>query len=214
MSDQEKQKQQQESLIASMQENIRELEQVTEGLQNELIHKENVFAMLKKDNEELEHRLQSRAREENQTLNATMHRLEEEIRFLKRHHEIEINMMREQYERSLETQKLILEEKQARAVANGGLQFASIGDMSMNKSDTHRLHESSNSAVGTLGHPNTPPSKSRVKEIISTTQITFDKLKRDLAERDQALEEKNREIMKLKVANDELAQKFTQMTTR
>jgi hypothetical protein len=119
MSDQEKQKQQQESLVTSMQENIRELEQVTEGLQNELLHKEGVFAMLKKENDELELKLQARNREDNQALNATLHRLEEEVRFLKRHHEIELNMLREQYERNLETQKLILEEKQARAVATG-----------------------------------------------------------------------------------------------
>ena len=31
-----------------MQDNITELEQVTEGLQSELQHKENVFAMLRK----------------------------------------------------------------------------------------------------------------------------------------------------------------------
>ena len=36
MSDQEKQKQQQDTLVMSIQDNIRELEQVTEGLQNEL----------------------------------------------------------------------------------------------------------------------------------------------------------------------------------
>ena len=36
-----------------------------------------------------------------------MLRLEEEINFLKRHHEIEINMLKEQYERSIETAKLI-----------------------------------------------------------------------------------------------------------
>lgn len=75
-------------------------------------------------------------------------------------------------------------------------QFASIGDLSINKSE--RPHEQS--AV----HPNTPPTKSRVKEIISTTQHTFDKLKRDLTERELAVEEKNREILKLKMANDEL----------
>ena len=40
-----------------MQENIRELEQVTEGLQSELQHKETVFAMLKKENEEMELKL-------------------------------------------------------------------------------------------------------------------------------------------------------------
>lgn len=89
--------------MLSMQENIRELEQVTEGLQGELQHKENVFAMLKKENEELEMKIAAKNREDNQALNTAMHRLEEEIRFLKRHHEIELTMMREQYERSLET---------------------------------------------------------------------------------------------------------------
>lgn len=43
--------------MTSMQENIRELEQVTEGLQSELQHKENVFGMLKKENEGLEFKL-------------------------------------------------------------------------------------------------------------------------------------------------------------
>lgn len=40
--------------MKSMQSNIRELEQVTEGLQSELKHKEGVFELLKKENESLE----------------------------------------------------------------------------------------------------------------------------------------------------------------
>lgn len=48
----------------SMQDNIRELEQVTEGLQNELTHKEGVFNMLKKENEELEIKLNNKTRED------------------------------------------------------------------------------------------------------------------------------------------------------
>jgi|688.fasta_scaffold1503855_1 hypothetical protein len=64
MSDQEKQKQQQDTLVMSIQDNIRELEQVTEGLQNELTHKEGVFNMLKKENEELEIKLNSKTRED------------------------------------------------------------------------------------------------------------------------------------------------------
>ena len=96
-----------------MQENIRELEQVTEGLQSELQHKENVFNMLKKENEELEGKLAAKTREEGQAVSSAMQRLEEEVRFLKRHHEIEVTMMKEQYERSLETAKLIAEEKLA-----------------------------------------------------------------------------------------------------
>jgi len=39
-----------------------------------------------------------------------MVRLEEEISFLKRHHEIEINMLKQQYERSIETAKMIGQE--------------------------------------------------------------------------------------------------------
>ena len=46
--DQENQKAQQEQLLMSMQENIKELEQVTEGFQSELQHKEGVFELLKK----------------------------------------------------------------------------------------------------------------------------------------------------------------------
>ena len=48
----------------SMQDKIRELEQVTEGMQNELSHKEGVFNMLKKENEELESKLNSKTRED------------------------------------------------------------------------------------------------------------------------------------------------------
>jgi len=48
----------------SMQDNIRELEQVAEGLQNELSHKEGVFNMLKKENEELETKLNNKTRED------------------------------------------------------------------------------------------------------------------------------------------------------
>ena len=36
-----------------------------------------------------------------------MRRLEDELSFLKRHHELEITMLKEQYDRSLETAKLI-----------------------------------------------------------------------------------------------------------
>ncbi len=39
-----------------------------------------------------------------------MRRLEDELSFLKRHHDLEINMLKEQYERSLETAKLIATE--------------------------------------------------------------------------------------------------------
>ena len=44
-----------------MQDNIKELEQVTEGLQNELQHKESVFELLKKENKDLEGRLNAKS---------------------------------------------------------------------------------------------------------------------------------------------------------
>ena len=47
-----------------MQENIRELEQVTEGLQAELQNKEAIFESLKKENKELESKLEVKTQEE------------------------------------------------------------------------------------------------------------------------------------------------------
>lgn len=51
--------------------------------------------MLKKENEELQNKLVIKTREENQAVNGAVHRLEEEVRFLKRHHDIEIAMLKE-----------------------------------------------------------------------------------------------------------------------
>ena len=47
-----------------MQDNIKELEQVTEGLQNELQHKESVFELLKKENKDLEGKLNQKSQED------------------------------------------------------------------------------------------------------------------------------------------------------
>lgn len=46
-------------------------------------------------------------KEESLSSQQAMRRLEDELGFLKRHHDLEINMLKEQYERSLETAKLI-----------------------------------------------------------------------------------------------------------
>ena len=178
--------------------------------------------MLKKECEELELKLAAKNREDNQALSTAMHRLEEEIRFLKRHHEIELTMLREQYERSLETQKLIQEEKQARATSTAGMQYPSLDAQSLLKSETLRISQiqpehdtlrfsnQTNLYSATNAHAlnSTPPSKSRVKEIISTTQNTFDKLKRELVDKELVIEDKNREILKLRMTNEELASKF------
>jgi cell division protein ZapA (FtsZ GTPase activity inhibitor) len=51
--------------------------------------------MLKKENEDLENKLATKTREEGQAVTSAMQRLEEEVRFLKRHHDIEITMMKE-----------------------------------------------------------------------------------------------------------------------
>lgn len=90
-----------------MQDNIKELEQVTESLQNELQNKEEVFEVLKRENRELQAKLAQKVQEENISSQQAMRRLEDELGFLKRHHDLEINMLKEQYERSLETAKLI-----------------------------------------------------------------------------------------------------------
>ena len=66
--------------------------------------------MLKKENKELEHKLNAKNAEETINAQQAMRRLEDELSFLKRHHDLEINMLKEQYERSLETAKLIATE--------------------------------------------------------------------------------------------------------
>ena len=50
-----------------------------------------------------------------------------------------------------------------------------------------------------------PPTNHRSKDIINTTSAAFEKMKRDLAEREHLLEEKNREILHLRMANEEQA---------
>ena len=53
---------------------------------------------------------------------------------------------------------------------------------------------------GNIVSPHNPVNnQNRVKEIISTTQNTFEKLKRELSDKNQTIEEKNREILKLKI---------------
>jgi len=39
--------------------------------------------------------------------------------------------------------------------------------------------------------------------MLNTTHTTFEKLKKDLSEKEQLLEEKNQEILRLRVANEE-----------
>ena len=43
----------------------------------------------------------------------------------------------------------------------------------------------------------------RAKEMLTSTHTTFEKLKKDLSEKEQLLEEKNREILRLRVAAEE-----------
>lgn len=49
-----------------------------------------------------------------------MRRLEDEMSFIKKHHELELNMLKEQYERSIETAKLIASE--TAKITSGGSQ--------------------------------------------------------------------------------------------
>ena len=76
-----------------MQENIKELENVTEGLQNELQNKESVFEVLKRENNELQERLNQRPQED--ASQQVIRRLEDELTFIKRQHDLETNMLKE-----------------------------------------------------------------------------------------------------------------------
>ena len=93
-----------------MNSNIKELEGMTESLQSELSNKEAIFEVLRKENKELDERLEAKTKEEHVNSQQAMRRLEDELGFLKKHHDLEINMLKEQYERSLETAKVIAQE--------------------------------------------------------------------------------------------------------
>ena len=78
-----------------MQENIKELENVTEGLQNELQNKESVFEVLKRENNELQERLNQRSQDDSSQ--QVIRRLEDELTYIKRQHDLEVNMLKEQH---------------------------------------------------------------------------------------------------------------------
>ena len=77
-----------------------------------------MFDLLKKENKDLEIKLKDNINEEVNSAQQNAKRLEDELSFLKRHHEIEINMLKEQYERSIETAKLIANETRSLNMAN------------------------------------------------------------------------------------------------
>jgi hypothetical protein len=52
---------------------------------------------------------------------------------------------------------------------------------------------------------------SRAKDLISGAQSTFDGLKRELVDKDRLIESKNREIVKLRLENDEIKSNFEQV---
>ena len=91
-----------------MQENIKELENVTEGLQNELQNKESVFEVLKRENNELQDRLNQR--EQDDSSQQVIRRLEDELTYIKRQHDLEVNMLKDQHSRNLSTARLITNE--------------------------------------------------------------------------------------------------------
>ena len=52
------------------------------------------------------------------------------------------------------------------------------------------------------------PSQSRAKELINGTRDTFDGLKREMVDKDRLIEQKNREIVKLRMENDEIKSNY------
>ena len=75
-------------MLTNMQNNIKELENVTESLQNELQNKEEVFEVLKKEKKELEGKLEAKSKEESENSKNAMKRLQDELGFLKKHHDL------------------------------------------------------------------------------------------------------------------------------
>ena len=53
---------------------------------------------------------------------------------------------------------------------------------------------------------NSPPTNHRSKDIINTTNAMVEKMKRELNEKEHLIEEKNREILHLRMENEENSQ--------
>jgi hypothetical protein len=75
-----------------MREQIRELEKITEGLQQELEKKEQIYEEMKIENNRFS------SDEYQQSIKGPLY---EEITFLKRHHEVEMGLIKENYEKKL-----------------------------------------------------------------------------------------------------------------
>ena len=184
-----------------MQDNIKELEQVTEGLQAELQNKEEIFEQLKKENKELEKKLEAKTQEEQMNSQQATRRLEDEINFLKKHHDLEINLLKEQYERSLQTAKLIAQET------------AKINNTSQQQSAQNVQSPFFEQSSGGNFYPSSSPMRpqrdhspqhaginvTRVKENMANIQNTFDKFRADLKEKESIIEQKDKEILRLRL---------------
>ena len=57
-------------------------------------------------------------------------------------------------------------------------------------------------------------TNARAKEMLTSTHTTFEKLKKDLSDKEQLLEEKNREILRLRIASEEAARYAPGVTKR
>ena len=56
------------------------------------------------------------------------------------------------------------------------------------------------------GAGQSPPMHNRAKQILASTQSAFEKLKKDLADKEYTIETKNREILQLRMAVEEAKQ--------
>ena len=56
------------------------------------------------------------------------------------------------------------------------------------------------------GPGQSPPMHNRAKQILQSTQSAFEKLKKDLADKEYSIETKNREILQLRMAVEEAKQ--------
>eukprot|EP00347_Sterkiella_histriomuscorum_P016871 403351526 len=217
---------QQDLMVQELTQNIQELEQHSFNLQQELQQKDELYNLLKSDFNRLEAKYEE---QEKQHLNfdgqkeRQIQALEEEVKYLQKHFEVEVGLSKDENEilkrelrevnarRLLEQNQMILkghpnkqgspqrdinhyhhqEQQQQVDNRNGVSPFKSQSQSNLKANSYQDLNQSMNQ------------NQQRVKEMVNSTQANFEKFKRDIIEKEKIIEEKNQEILRLRISFEE-----------
>ncbi|CDW75884.1 UNKNOWN [Stylonychia lemnae] len=280
-------RQDQELLIGELTNNIRELEQLSQGMQQELQQKEELYNLLKNDFNRLEGKYQEQQQQQqnfDSIKEKQIQTLEEEVNYLKRHFDVEMGLLRDENEilkrelrdvnarRVLQQNQYILANNPTNRQAaesfssphrdidgrNNNNNSNNLGIQQFNNqqclsfdqtrspfkseaftyngqkhNNTFIQQNQTSQYIQMQEHPSMYKVQSandlmqgdlntsinhqqRVKDMIATTQTKFDKFKKDLIEKEKIIEEKNQEILRLRIALEDSVQqsKYNQIQNR